>query len=57
MEVSGDKMREAQEVEQGKKKAYHSPALRPRGTVRQHTHTGGLGTQTDVTNTTSATQS
>ena len=57
MESIGREGKQVQELGQGKKKAYHSPALRPRGTVRQHTHTGGLGTQTDVTNTTSATQS
>ena len=57
MESIGREGKQVQEIGQGKKKAYHSPALRPRGTVRQHTHTGGLGTKTDVTNTTSATQS
>jgi hypothetical protein len=56
MESTGREGKQVQETRQGKKKAYHSPALRPCGTVRQHTRTGFLGTLTDGTNTT-ATQS
>ena len=48
METTSAKVRNAQEVEQVQKKAYHRPVLRVCGTVQQHTRTG-IGAVDDAT--------
>ena len=51
------KVQEVQGAKDGSKKPYHRPGLQVCGTVKEHTRTGFMGFQVDVTNTTSATQS
>ena len=51
------KVQDVQGAMDGSKKPYHRPGLQVCGTVKEHTRTGFMGFQVDVTNTTSATQS
>jgi hypothetical protein len=57
MTANSAKVHDVQGARDGSKKPYHRPVLQVCGTVKEHTRTGFMGFQVDVTNTTSASQS